>query len=422
MRILHTSDWHLGISHGATSRGPDHDYFLGWLEVQLAERAIDALIVAGDVFDSMQPSADALRRYYRFLARLADTGVVQVVVVGGNHDSASSLDAPADVLSTLSVHVVGGIGGSEASWKRCLIPLRDRAGIVGAVALAVPYVHEFRLGVRTTDLDTQAVRNEFETRFAAVYARLADLAEAQWPGLPLVATGHLTLGAAKRDDYPVEIHQVGQIDGLPVSVLDQRIQYSALGHIHRCYPVGSERRAWYCGSPVAFTLREAATPRNVLQVDVDPAPRGTATVTAVQVPSPRGLMELRAAPEDLIGQVRRLQWPEQLPPLLFCRAVTDTWAGDLESRLLDALSSFPEGARPALAELKQERETPLAVVADEVPTVALSELSPVDVFASLCRSVGRTDTDRMQSAFASLSSATDDDFAAMLSAARGEQP
>ena len=103
MRILHTSDWHLGLSLGGLGLGPDHDLFLQWLRGALRDHAVDALVVAGDVFDTMQPSAEAQARYFRFLADVAETGVQQVVIVGGNHDSPSRLDAPAEVLAALKV-------------------------------------------------------------------------------------------------------------------------------------------------------------------------------------------------------------------------------------------------------------------------------------------------------------------------------
>jgi len=418
MRILHTSDWHLGIQHGATSRGPDHDRFLAWLEEQLEQQQIDALIVAGDVFDSMQPSADAQGRYYRFLGRVGRTGVAQVVIVGGNHDSASRLDAPTEVLAALDVHLVGGIGASEVSWERCLLPLKDRAGEVGAVALAVPYVHEFRLGVRTTDLDHAAVRTLFTERFSGLYTWLVDRARERWPGLPIVATGHMTLGTARREDYPHEIHQVGQIDGLPSTVVDPRIQYTALGHVHRAYPVGPDRRAWYCGSPVALSLPEAASPRKVLVVELDPDPDAMAGVTPVEVPAPRALRELRAAPDALVAQIQTLTWTEELAPLLFCRAVTDALPSDLMTRLHDALAGFEEERRPTIVELRQERATPVAVD-EQGPPPALQDLRPEEVFATLCRGRGLAQTEGLDRAFASLCSATDDDFQAMVAQARG---
>ncbi len=419
MRILHTSDWHLGISSGTTSRGADHDLFLAWLCEQLAALEVDALIIAGDVFDSMQPSSQALARYYRFLARAGAAGVRQVVVVGGNHDSASRLDAPAEVLAALDVHVVGGIGALDGSLDRYLVPLRARGSQEpAAVVLALPYVHEYRLGLRTTDLDHAAVRAAFAERFGALYSSLADRAQERWPGLPLLATGHLTIGPAKREDFPHEIHRVGQIDGLPASVLDPRLQYVALGHIHRPYPV-VDQRAWYSGSPVALSLPEAATGRRVLCVDLDSDPAGVASVSPVEVPRFRRLVELQAPPDQLVERVGALQWDEPLPPLLYCRVVSDQYEPLLPKRLHEALRGFDEGKRPAIVEVRGVRATPLEQAEDADP-VSLATLTPEEVFAELCQAKGISEPAPLASAFASIARIPPEDFDAMLREIREE--
>lgn len=375
-------------------------------------------MVAGDVFDTMQPSAEAQRRYYRLLGRVAATGVQQVVVVGGNHDSASRLDAPADVLAALDVVVVGGLPAAD-ELDRCLVPLRARGGdAVEAVLLAVPYVHEFRLGVRTTELDPGAMRRAFEERFAALYRELADRAAARWPGLPILATGHLTLGPSRREDYPQEIHQVGTIEGLGEDVVDPRVVYLALGHVHRPHAVGTSGRAWYCGSPIAFSLAEGRVPRQVNVVEVDRS--GATRVRPVELPATRRLVELRGGPDALVDAVRGLEWTEPLPPLLYCRAVSDAAPVDLADHLHDAIDGFPEAARPVLVELRTERGG-----ASAEPVVAvrpLGELTPHEVFAALCRARGEADRAALDVAFATLLDVSEDDFGALVAAARGGAP
>lgn len=419
MRILHTSDWHLGIRHSAASRAPDHEAFFAWLLHRMDDDAVDTLIIAGDIFDTMQPSADALARWYGFLVQAQATGVAQVVVVGGNHDSAARLDAPAPVLGALDVHVVGGLDALETGRARCIVPLKDRGGTVRAVALAVPYVHEFRLGVRTTDLDTAATKAAFRERFTALYRDLVDAAQAAHPGLPIVATGHLTIGAqATREDYPHEIHQVGTLDALPPDVLDPRIQYTALGHIHRSYPVDADRRAWYSGSPIAFSLPEARTPRRVLRVDLGATLDARPVVTPIDVPAARALLELRAEPDTLIAQVRELTWAEPLPPLLFCRAVADDLPSDLNGRLHEALAAHPEDRRPAMAEFRQERATPQATDDTDTPRPRLDELRPEQVFDTLLESQGLAGHAPLRAAFQRIASAGPGDFDAMVQAAK----
>lgn len=419
MRILHTSDWHLGIRHGPASRAPDHALFFAWLRDHIAETAVDALVIAGDIFDTMQPSAETLGHWFRFLAGLPDTGLAQVIVVGGNHDSAARLEAPAAVLGALDVHVVGGLAAAETGRSQCIVPLRDRAGAARAVCLAIPYVHEFRLGVRTTDLDTTATRRAFRDRFSMLYRQLVDTARELHPELPIIATGHMTIGSqARREDYPHEIHQVGTLDALPADILDPRIQYVALGHIHRPYPVDPQRRAWYSGSPIAFSLPEARTTRKVIQVDLSADPDGSPTVTPISVPPGRALQELRAGPDALLDAVRRLTWTEPLPPLLFCRVVADAMPPDLGGRLHEALASHPEDARPLLAELRQERTTPPGPTDDDTPPPRLDELHPEQVFDTLLTSRGLSQASDLRAAFAQIASADPRDFDAMVVAAR----
>ena len=135
--------------------------------------------------------------------------------------------------------MVGGLPAADDRLDRMIAPLRVRGSDdVAAVCLAVPYTHEYRLGIRTTDLDRDQTRAAFKAAFSRLYSDVADHAQAQYPGLPLVATGHLTMGfGAKKGDGTQPIHQVGTIDGLPTDILDPRIRYTALGHIHHCYPV-----------------------------------------------------------------------------------------------------------------------------------------------------------------------------------------
>jgi exonuclease SbcD len=409
MRILHTADWHLGVSSGHVSRGPDHDLFLDWLLDELASREVDALIVAGDIYDAYQPSAEVSERLFRFLARVAGTGVRQVVLVGGNHDSASRLDAPAPVLRALDVHVVGGLTRESVEAGSHVIPLTGGSGEAEAVVLAVPYVHEFRLGVRTTDSDRHEVHRRFTEAFRDVYAELADQAAERHPGLPLLATGHLTVGKDVRsEDYGQEIHQVGFIDALPTDLFDPRIRYVALGHIHRSYPPDDRKRVWYSGSPIPISLPEAATPRRVLQVEIPRDPGQPAEVTPVDIPTSRRLLKLEADAADLPGKIRGLTWEEPLPPLLFLHARADALPGDFSTRVREAVASHPEGARPAVVETRQLRVTPLERLEPE-EVQDLEELEPVEVFETLVRGSGLDLDEPLAAAFREVLGMTEDD-------------
>ena len=148
MRILHTSDWHLGQTLHDLPRDEEHAALLAWLLDRITEYDIDALLVTGDIFESSNPPAQAQRSWYRFLAQAGQRRKgLQVVAIAGNHDSSSRLEAPREVLQALDVHVVGELPQGEEGLdaERLIVSLKDRTGSVKALVAAVPFL-------RTTDV------------------------------------------------------------------------------------------------------------------------------------------------------------------------------------------------------------------------------------------------------------------------------
>lgn len=400
-RILHTSDWHLGASLEGVSRDEEHARFLGWLESTLEEEKIDVLIVAGDVFDQSQPSAEAQRMYYGFLHRVAMArSVRKVVVVGGNHDSPSRLDAPAELLAGLDVHVVGGLQSDRTTWERCLCTVPDADGSVAAVIAAVPFVHEYKLGVKTVLQDPTEVSKSFEQEFRKLYGELADSAAKLGDGAPIVATGHLASGEARKGDWLSDVHMIGSIGALPSSIFDPRLAYVALGHIHRSYPVG-DRRAWYSGTPVPMSFEEAKLDRRVLIAEV--ARGADLAVRPVRVPRWRSLLELEGDVVEVSQALRELTWPEQeLPPLIRAQLIVDHYTAGLEGQLHQALEANPrKGARLLLPQ--QRVRVPVDAAASSVaPEKPLRDLEPLEVFERLCKHREHPIDDALREAFLSL--------------------
>lgn len=456
LRLLHTSDWHLGASLGNASREPEQARMLDWLADVVETRQVDAVVVAGDVFDHAQPSAEALRLYYGLLRRLARVPTLRkVVVVAGNHDSPSRMDAPREVLDALDVHVVGGLRRDEESWERCLCPIEDDHGDVLGVVAAVPFVHEFRLGVRTTAGDAASVRARFQEAVAHLYRFLAARAQARWPDAPLVATGHLTCVGARREDYHQPIHrfgrvdQVGTLDNLPAEVFDPAYDYVALGHIHRAFPVcargpgelghrdaepGAEEtnRVWYSGAPLAYNFGDVAVPRQVLLVEVgrrgshmqdetgdggDGASRAGSVVHVERVPVPtwRRLVPITGTVDEVEAALREVRWDRdaELAPLVGVTAEVDSYVPGLASRLHQVLGeaagamSPAAGAAPVLVEVVQRRRDvqEAAGLAEETPR--LRDMQPEEVFERLCQAQGVSLDDALLGAFRQLAAEQD---------------
>lgn len=427
LSVLHTSDWHLGASLETASREEEQRRFLDWLLGVIGERRVDLLLVAGDVFHHAQPSAEALSLYYRFLARLGATGCKRAVVVGGNHDSPSRLDAPRDLLGALSVDVVGGLS-SAAEVDRCLVPV-EIDGTLRAVVAAVPFVHEFRLGVRTTGAAPAEIAQRVGKVFGELYGRLAEGARELSPQVPLLATGHLTVGRPADgleqggDDFETPIHQVGGVTSLPPELFGSDFAYVALGHIHRSYPLeGSGRRIWYSGSPVALSVPESRHPRKVLLVEVgdetaeDGLPR--VTVEPLPVPVARRIVPVRGSLDQVLARLAEIVpdglGSDELQPYAVVDLEVDGYRPGETSEIHRAVAELPAGRRPRVVKVVQRRAGgagPGLEPEERLLPGRLAELDPEAVFVRLAEldSGGAPPSEELLAAFRAVASQRDED-------------
>lgn len=396
MKAIHTSDWHLGATLGEASRLEDHQLFLRWLLQAIGDHGVDTLLVSGDIFDQANPSAEAQRAYYTFLRDLGGTGLRQVVITGGNHDSPSRLDAPAELLGNLGIHVVGGLDVDPGGWGRCLCPLKNAAGEVEAVVAAAPFVHEWRLGFRTLDGTVEARGLLLAQRFREFYTRLADLAEAAWPGVPLLAMGHLACVGSEPRDAPLETHLVGTLGALPADIFDPRFRYVALGHIHRNYAVAGGP-AHYCGTPLALNAREGASPRQVNLVSLEPG--GPLVLERLAVPAFRRVLEHSGTPEAIHAFLDTLVWDEPLPAMLVLELQVEHHRSGLDDEVRTRVAAMDP--RPVLVGLQQRLVGPGDDGGGLTPMPTLELLEPREVFRLLC-AAKKENADELMPAFEAL--------------------
>ncbi|MCA9457858.1 MAG: exonuclease subunit SbcD, partial [Nitrospira sp.] len=192
MKILHTSDWHIGRTLYGRKRYEEFEAFLTWLTETIQQNEIDALLVAGDVFDTSAPSNRAQELYYRFLCRVAASPCRHVVVIAGNHDSPSFLNAPKELLKALDVHVIGS--SSEALEDEVLV-LRNEHGDPELIVCAVPYLRDRDIrvaeaGESVEDKERKLI-DGIRTHYAAVAALAEQKREELGVNIPIVAMGHL---------------------------------------------------------------------------------------------------------------------------------------------------------------------------------------------------------------------------------------
>lgn len=383
-RLLHTSDWHLGHTLHDLPREVEHRAFLDWLLEQLQVEDVDALLVAGDIFDVANPSAAAQHQLYDFLAtarrRFPNLGIV---LVGGNHDSAARLDAPDPLLRALDVRVVGGLprGNDRAlDPDRLLVPLRDRGGAVAAWVVAVPFL-------RPSDLDPveREGADPLVEGVRAVYAQAFTLARAcRQSGQALIATGHAYLTGTKLSELSERKILGGNQHALPVDIFPDDVSYVALGHLHLHQSVGRES-VRYCGSPIPLSMTEASYDHQALLVELD----GDRFVGARSLLIPRAVELLRVpvtGPEpldavlaQLTGLAPRGTTPDDRRPFLEVQALLE----ELDPQAKARIEAACEGKEARLVKVTFTRTGHGGGLADVVQEQTLGELKPEDVLQRL---------------------------------------
>lgn len=392
LRILHTADWHLGQSFHGFDRDFEHAAFLEWLLRTLEKRQVDVLLVAGDIFDSVNPSATAQRRFYNFLARAsAVRPTLQIVITAGNHDAAARLEAPAALLESLRITVVGTVTRDKAGAldvERFIVPLRDSSGSVAAFALAVPFLRPADVpevpGAADAYLD--GIREIYRAATAAALARRTREA----PGVPLIALGHCHLQDAAESRESERRIVIGGAEALRPETFPPELAYVALGHLHLPQQLDGGRIR-YSGSPIPLSFSEVSYTHRVLEIAV--AENGALTVESLPMPKTVALLRLPARTAAPLAEVLRLIGEMELDavlptaeqPLLEVRVLDDGPDPTRRRQIEQALEG--KAVRLALIRLERPARPEGAVeAAPPVPTLAdLSSLDPEEIMSAAHR-------------------------------------
>lgn len=269
LTLLHTSDWHLGRRLYGKPRYDEFKQFLDWQLQTLREQKVDVLLIAGDIFDTTAPSNQAQNLYYDFLSQVCHTDCRHVIIVAGNHDSASFLEAPKQLLKAFNIHIIGSMTDTPTDE---VITLSDKAGQPELIVMAVPYLRD--RDVRTVGhgerLDDK--ERKLSQGIKAHYGQIADIAIARQAQLqakykrtiPIVATGHLfTVGGQTMEGDGVRDLYVGSLGSIGAEIFHPQIDYVALGHLHIPQVVGGQPHIRYAGSPIAMGFGESRQQKQV---------------------------------------------------------------------------------------------------------------------------------------------------------------
>lgn len=309
MKILHTSDWHIGSALYGRKRYDESEQFLHWLVETIKNHSIETLLVAGDIFDTSTPSNTAQELYYRFLNEVSRTTCRHIIVTGGNHDSPSFLDAPKALLKAFNIYVVGSVAERE---KAEVLVLNDADNNPEVIVCAIPFlrdrdVRQSSEGESYRDKENRLIEG-IVSHYQKVYEEACKERNELGKSLPIIGMGHLFIAGSsiykrsgeasgERDLYVGNLGQVSA-DRLP------SFDYFALGHLHIPQKVAGRETIRYSGSPMAMNFDEIHQQKSVVIVDIHDQ---NVDIQTVQVPAFRHFEQIKGDWDSIEASLKRLK-------------------------------------------------------------------------------------------------------------------
>ena len=374
MRILHTSDWHLGQHFMGKTRQAEHRAWCDWLVQTVQDQQADALIIAGDIFDTGTPPSYAREQYNDFIVQMHGTGC-QLVIVAGNHDSVAMLNESKGLLGKLNTQVIATVGAEP---DEQVLLLTQRNGDVGAIVCAIPFLRPRDIQRSQAGQSADDKQSDLQQAIAEHYAQLYARAEAKRAELgikvPIIGTGHLTTVGVSLTESVREIY-VGSLTAFPTDAFPA-FDYLALGHIHRPQKVAGLEHIRYSGSPIALSFDESKQQKELLQIDLDST--GLQSVQVIEIPCFQRLISLKGSLAELEQQFAALAG--ELDPTavawLEIQVEVDDYYADLDERVTALCAELPV----EVLRVRRLRGNKVAGLTGDSGEV-LAELSPNEVFA-----------------------------------------
>lgn len=386
MRILHTADWHLGQKFCEKDRKEEHQFFLNWLLQTIRQQKVDALVVAGDIFDVGNPPNYALKQYYDFLRQVIKY-CNNIIITGGNHDSANNLNAPKELLQYFKIHVVGGATTNIADE---IVEIKNEEGqLIGAVA-AVPFL-------KSGDIRKSVAGETYEERVKQIklgiqkhYADLAQLMQSYKDNkLPILATGHLYAAGSTTSESEKDIH-IGNQGQVEAETFPKIFDYVALGHLHRPQIVNKLNHICYSGSPIPLSFSERKDNKQVVLVEFEEGK--VSEVTKIEIPVSRKLIRFTGALAEVKQQLYDFQVnEEELMPWIEIHVSLLVYHTDLNEQL----QKIAADKKVKILKIKSTLKNKVRNLAYQLANVQdLNELRPIDVFRKKCESVTVTEAQK----------------------------
>ena len=305
VRFFHTSDWHLGQYFHSHSRQFEHEQFLAWLLIQIKEKQPHALLIAGDIFDVINPASAAQKQLYQFLADAHDIAPhMQTLMIAGNHDSGYRIEQVEPLLEKYNAKSVGVIhknDDGQINLDHLLIPITNEQQKTVAWCLALPFLRSSEI----TGLNEQTTNSQ--NALAYVHQQLISEAKQRKTddqALILMSHAHMQGSETSESERPIII---GNEEALSTALFDDVIDYVALGHLHKPQKVG-QAHIRYSGSPLPLSFSEINYKHQIIEVTIDPIQTDESRFTfePIYIPRPIKLHKIAGELTDVLAQIQTL--------------------------------------------------------------------------------------------------------------------
>ena len=372
MRIIHTSDWHLGQFFYTRSRAAEHQAFFAWLIDRVEEHRVDAVIVAGDIFDTGAPPSYARNLYNRFVVDLQRTGC-QLIVLGGNHDSVATLNESRELMACLNTQVIAAASGEP---EEQVLTLTTREGEPGALLCAIPFLRPRDImrsqAGQSGEQKQLSLLSAITSHYQRSYQHARKLSQQAAQPLPVIATGHLTTVGVSKSEAVRDIY-IGTLDAFPAQAFPPA-DYIALGHIHRPQRVAGSEHIRYSGSPLALSFDELGSEKSVFLVSF--AAGQLESVTPLVVPCFQPMQTIKGTLTEIERQLKPFADADTARPVwLDIEITTQEYLHNMQQHIQTLTEGLPVEVL-LMRRSREQRERALARLQNET----LSELRVEEVF------------------------------------------
>ena len=380
MKILHTSDWHLGHRLHEQLQDYEQEMFLEWLLKYIDDNDIDVLLVSGDIFDTAYPSAQSLTLFYDFLGNLLrNTGCKHVVVTAGNHDSPGTLEAPKELMRYFSINMIGK-AGEDISGEILPLKVNDEELVVAAV----PYLRDRDIRRAVTGITFDEIEQRYRTALTNHYQKIAEaIEENENPGSLKIAMGHLFAIGAQPSESEQRIY-VGGLGDIAAADFPETFDYIALGHLHRPQMVGGKEHIRYSGSPYILSVSETEYEKKVVVIETEN--NTIQAINEITVPKFRHVYRITGKLDECRSKLEKInarnETPEPWVDIILDNS-NDPGVGYQDiNTIVEGMNLKVLNAR--LASIKQDTGIEQLIEEDK----KLNDLKPVDIFKQKCEESG----------------------------------